>query len=198
MDVESALGLICIGFLGEARMFGAWAGLEHPHDRGRSPFPSIFNTDEMRVLMTTYGLKYFRVDQCMFGALTRKPTGLVLPHDSADIVKICNHKVAHESLTGFNPITGEFRTTQAAKYPSGFSEHLAFLFVRRLEHAHNHGYSTPCAPRKIDAVHVHDDPWFGTGRTAWKWPAPSRTFLAECIERCHQGKVSTGLGAPQS
>ena len=197
--IESVLALLCIGLLGEGRMFGAWVGFEHPRDRGRDPFPSVFHSVEMKILKQIFGLSYFRVDQCMFGAFTKKPTGLVLPKACSSVVRCCNHPFKHEQLSGFNPITSEFRTTATAKYPSGFSHELARQFVERLRHAHTHGYQCPYAPR-LNALdqHMGVDPWAGAVSTAWKWPSPSRTFFAECLERCHQGKVSASDRPAQS
>ena len=194
--VGSALALICIGLLGEARMLGAWAGFEHPHDRGCEPFPSVFHSDEMRLLMATFGLQYLRIDQCMFGALSQKPTGLVLPAKSTQIKRTCSHSVAHKVLKGIDRVTGQFHTTQAAKYPSGLSQSLAQLFVEKLSDAHHGGHVMPFAPNRVFDPGV--DPWTKQRSTLWRWPSPSGEFLAECIERCHKSKVSTCFTSPQS
>ena len=196
--VGSILALICIGLLGEARMQGTWIGFEHPHDRGHKPFPSVFNSDEMRQLISKFRLQYVRIDQCMFGAPTRKPTGLVLPKGSGEIVRVCTHGYTHEMLAGYDAVTKQFRTTQAAKYPSGLSQSIAQLFVSRLVAAQDRGYVKPFSPQKIVVSTGGVEPWTLQGRTFWEWPSPSRTFLVECLERCHQGKVSACNVAPQS
>lgn len=187
VDIGSALGLIGIGMLGEARAVGAWGGYEHPADRFRSPFPSVFANSEMQQLKDTFKLKYYETDQCMFGAPSRKPTGLILPADHSSIVRKCKHKHGHDQH-GWDHIKRQFRTTPAARYPSGFSQALASLFVARLVRARQHGYRQPYGPRMGNDV-GSVDPWLGQMCTAWEWPSPSRDFLTQCLERCHQKQI---------
>lgn len=196
VDIGTGLGLLSIGLMGEARMFGAWVGGEHPADRCRAPFPSLFANQEMDMLKSTAKLKYCETDQCMFGASSRKPTGLVLPHGHQSIMKTCNHKGKHDILAGWDSKQMQFRTTAAAQYPTGFSHAIALLFVNRILHASQHGYQQPYRPFGM-ADHDHVEPWTGAVRTAWKWPSPSRGFLAECIERCNQKQIRASNSNPQ-
>ena len=197
VDIGTALGLISIGMLGEARAYGAWVGGEHPADRQKPPFPSLFCNSEVSELKSRFKLSYYQTDQCMFGAPSRKPTGLILPADHSSISRECNHRFKHALLLGWDSQLQVFRTTAAAKYPSGFSQQLALMFVKRLLHARAHGYQQPYCPRFRD-TDPGVDPWTGTVNTAWQWPSPGRDFLAQCIERCNQDKVRASHATPQS
>lgn len=197
VDIGTALGLISIGMVGEARAYGAWVGAEHPADRLRPPFPSIFCNPEMAALKDTFKLSYFQTDQCMFGARSRKPTGLILPADHSSVCRKCDHVFKHEPLQGWDSQWQAFRTTAAAKYPSGFSQQLASMFVTRLLRARTHGYAQPYCPHFPDAG-GSADPWTGRISTAWRCPEPCAGFLTQCIERCHQNKVRTSNATPQS
>ena len=196
VDIGTGLGLLAIGLMGEARMFGAWVGGEHPADRCRAPFPSFFANPEMDRLKGTAKLTYYETDQCMFGASSRKPTGLILPCGHQCIMRTCNHKLKHDVLAGWDSKRRQFRTTAAAQYPTGFSHAIALLFVNRTLHASQHGYQQPYRPFGM-ADHDHVEPWTGTVRMAWKWPSPSRGFLAECIERCNQKQIRASNSNPQ-
>ena len=198
VDIGTALALICIGMLGEARIFGAWVGGEHPADRGCEPYPSIFCSTEIQQLCSIVRLCIYVIDQCMFGAKTRKPTGLVLPYGNDEFVRTCNHTQGHTQLFGWDSAGQCFRTTAATAYPSGLSQALASLFVTRILASKSHGYEQPYAPMQVHSDSFGRDPWFSKQRTAWTWPAPSRSFLAEVIARCHQRKIPTSNSAPQS
>ena len=198
VDIGTALAFICIGMLGEARIFGAWVGGEHPADRGCEPYPSIFCSTEIQQLCSIVRLCIYVIDQCMFGAKTRKPTGLVLPYGNDEFVRTCNHTQGHTQLFGWDSAGQCFRTTAATAYPSGLSQALASLFVTRILASKSHGYEQPYAPMQVHSDSFGRDPWFSQQRTAWTWPAPSRSFLAEVIARCHQRKIPTSNSAPQS
>eukprot|EP00435_Cladocopium_sp_Y103_P020181 s49_g4.t3 len=83
----SALYLTCLGLLGEIRIFGGWTGLEHPADRG-DPYPSFFSTREVHLYKKHTGSVYIVTHQCMFGAVTKKPTGLLVPVDSMGLARL--------------------------------------------------------------------------------------------------------------
>lgn len=131
VQLGSALYLICLGQLGEIAVQGGWTGLEPPADRGREPYPSFFCTDEAKQYMRTFGIGYQQLDQCMFGALSRKPTGLLLPCSGRFIGRRCNHAERHPMLVGLDS-QGGFRATPAAKYPVGLCHAIGECFIERL------------------------------------------------------------------
>ena len=73
VDIGTALFLITLGLLGEVCLGGGWIGLEHPADRKREPFPSFFATPEVGHFMSLFRLYYTELDQCMYGAVSKKP-----------------------------------------------------------------------------------------------------------------------------
>ncbi|CAK9055594.1 Uncharacterized protein SCF082_LOCUS30033 [Durusdinium trenchii] len=131
VDVGTALFIITTGLLGEIARRGGWVGLEHPADRGREPFPSFFATAVVRDFCAYFRLFYTHLDQCMYGAVSRKPTGILQPHGCRSLAAVCNHDGSHEQLLGLDK-DGRFRTTPAAQYPSGLCFALADSFVQRL------------------------------------------------------------------
>lgn len=78
VQVGSALFLINLGLLGEIATRGGWIGLERPADRNREPYPSFFCTEEVKTFQRIFKLTYHVLDQCRYGALSRKPTGILL------------------------------------------------------------------------------------------------------------------------
>ena len=97
-------------------MRGGWTGLEHPADRDREPYPSFFSTEEVKEFMQQLRLQFLEIDQCMYGALGKEPTGLLVPRASVFDVLRCNHSESHPLRVGLDD-NGHFRTTPAAKYP---------------------------------------------------------------------------------
>jgi len=190
----SALYLLVLGILGEVRIWGGWTGLEHPADRG-APFPSFFATHEVQSFCKQFSLRYFVTHQCMFGAATKKPTGLLLPADGFVMVQRCSHLRKHPQLKGFDE-SGGFKTTPAVRYPSEFCSALARCFIRRLDVALSRSYRMPYAPMKpIDAIHF--DPW-GLGRhVAWHWIEPSPGFLAEHVAAFNNSEIHSSFATPQ-
>lgn len=195
--VGTCLTLICFGMLGELRMKGGWTGFGHPADPGVEPKPSVFHSPEVELLKSKARLQYYVTHQCRFGAQSRKPTGLLLPSGCDAIVQHCNH-VCHLPLVGWDTKQQCSRTTATAKYPSSFCEALARLCVGRVLHAQQHGYDMPFSPMAPRNDDLSWDPWCGSLRTLWPWPEPSRSFLAQCLERCNSSQISTRLAAPQS
>ena len=90
------------GLLGEIARRGGWVGLEHPADRGREPFPSFFATAVVRDFCAYFRLFYTHLDQCMYGAVSRKPTGILQPHGCRSLAAVCNHDGSHEQLLGLD------------------------------------------------------------------------------------------------
>ena len=196
--IGSALALICIGLCGEVRCYGGWSGFEHPADRGHEPYPSVFATLEMKALQLQFGLRYYQVDQCMYGAPSQKPTGLVLPHGNNSLIRRCNHWHGHLLSLGWDPALGVYTTTDAAKYPEGFSMSIATCFVTSVLKARGHGYTRPFAPKKRSLADDGFDPWCSPLRTAWEWAEPHRGFLTQCIAQCNKRKIPACNESPQS
>ncbi len=105
--------------------------LEHPADRKAWPYPSIWVTDVMLDMLSVTSAHITYLDQCQFGAKSKKPTAIASNAKGAMewLHRVCQHVGPHELvLRGFN-------TAQAARYPSGLSQALAGLlfeeFVRR-------------------------------------------------------------------
>lgn len=92
--------------------------LEHPADRGRHPFPSIWATEEVASFEEACGCRRSLLDQCRFDAPSRKPTCLStnLPEAPELLERTCNHRGHATTLIGKDD-QGGFRTTPAARYP---------------------------------------------------------------------------------
>ena len=189
VDIGSSLALVGIGLLGEIRCFGGWLGQEHPADRGRKPFPSIFFSAEMEQLKRHFKLRYYTTDQCMFGAASKRPTGLLLPWGSDEVVRKCNHMHPNIFLQGGHVPNPHILSTTNEKFPSNFCQTLASLFVGRLLRAREHGYLQPYAPRYLGSTSLGVDPWTGQVGTAWCWPSPCPGFLTQCIKRCNKSEI---------
>lgn len=192
----SVLFLLCLGLLGEIRFRGGWVGLEHPADRGREPFPSFFATAEVAWFKQFCQLKYWVVDQCRFGASSKKPTGLLLAWNSGSIVWFCNHKFGHAPLIGLDA-QGHFCTTPAAKYPEFLCQELAGLFTQQCQHASHAGYIFPHKPFKPIADCLMTDPWSGRRYVSFPWPQPSPTFLTRELEGINGREVPRSSQRPQ-
>lgn len=195
VELGSVLFLLNLGILGEVRHFGGWTGLEHPAERG-PPFPSFFITAEVAAYRDFTRSRYVETHQCMFGAASKKPTGLLLPWDCLTMARRCNHGRQHTQLRGLDD-NGNFRTTAAAQYPHNFSLELARSCVNKLVIARQRSYTMPYMPFAQRDTTLPHDPW-GLGlHVHWEWPQPSSAFLAEHIAACNHRKVHQGLGAPQ-
>ena len=191
----SCLYLLCLGFLGEIRLRGGWTGLEHPADRG-SPYPSFFSTPEVAAYKIFTGSRYIVTDQCMFGAVSKKPTGLLVPNNCLNLARRCNHSRKHIQLKGLDS-EGNFMTTPAARYPADFCHALAASCIDLLTRASMRSYRMPYAPFGTERQSLGFDPW-GLGRhVRWAWPQPSPTFLAEHLKTLNSSKVHRGIAAPQ-
>eukprot|EP00438_Fugacium_kawagutii_P010231 Skav234263 [mRNA] locus=scaffold1464:913846:920347:+ [translate_table: standard] len=86
VELGSILFLLNKGLLGEIRYFGGWVSLEHPVDPG-PPVPSFFNTTEVEEYKAFTRTRYLETHQCMFGAASKKPTGLLVPLDSHSMAR---------------------------------------------------------------------------------------------------------------
>ena len=194
VQIGSALFLICLGLLGEIALRGGWTGLEHPADRGREPYPSFFNTEEVKEFMRIFGLGYQVLDQCMFGALSRKPTGLLLPRSGLQIGVTCNHVESHPLSLGLDS-NGLFRTTPAAKYPHGLCQAVGQCFIQRLALAHEKHFTMP--QRVHSQLGSFSDPWHSRAHVSWEWPEPCSGFLASLIEAINCSEVHSSTRGPQ-
>jgi hypothetical protein len=194
VQLGTALFLVCLGMLGEIRIEGGWTGLEHPADRG-DPFPSFFSTPEVAITKLFCRLRYYVLHQCMFGATTKKPTGLLIPSCSSDMIVRCKHSRRHPQLRGLDS-TGNFLTTAAARYPPGLCEALARVFVRQFRIAKQHSYDRPFCPLSIP-MQSFGSPWNNSTHVRWQWPEPRSEFLAEHLACLNSTEVHQGTRIPQ-
>ena len=139
-------------------------------------------------------MSYIEVAQCMFGAPSKKPTGLLVPSDARRLACRCTHSHRHELLLGLD-WRGHFKTTPAARYPPALCTALAEVFVERLSIARAHHYFKPYAPRKPTNITL--SPWGGRMHGSWSWPQPSANFLIELLERIHGHQIHFGIGKAQ-
>ena len=194
VQVGTLLYLLCLGFLGEMRMFGAWIGLEHPADRNRQPFGSFFNTREVATFKKTFGIGYYVIHQCMYGAMSKKPTGLLLPTGGSSMVKLCDHRHRHIVLAG-QDVHGNFATTAAARYPQQLCQSLAEVVMVRCDIARSRGYRMPFSP--ISSNQQFQNPWSFGEHVVWSWPQPRPNLFAEYFEAVHNFQVCQRPRAPQ-
>lgn len=181
MQIGAALFLINLGLLGEIAVRGGWIGLEHPADRGREPYPSFFCTEEVKTFQQTFKLAYHVLDQCRYGALSKKPTGILLPRSNGRFGKLCNHVDKHPLLLGLDS-EGGFRTTPAAKYPMGLCHAIAAQFMHRVVLARTKHYVMPQRSLVISTDSSAKDPWLSRHHVSWSWVEPRPGFLASIIE----------------
>ena len=191
----STLFLLCLGLLGEVRRRGGWFGLEHPADRG-PPYPSFFNTPEVESFKVFTRAVYLVTHQCMFGAPTKKPTGLLVPDHGRGLALRCRHARRHPQLKGLDS-SGKFLTTPAAHYPSNFCQALASSCIDKLVIAQSRAYRMPFAPLKLNSHSISSDPWGSGQHVTWNWPQPSPAFLVEHIASYNNSQVYCSLATPQ-
>ena len=75
-----AANVLLVNFLTlceQVRLCGGSCLLEHPADPKRDPYPSIFATELVLRWCERIGGEYMELDQCMYGGIARKPTGLI-------------------------------------------------------------------------------------------------------------------------
>ena len=127
-DLGTALLLRTMLLLQLAVERGLWVGLEHPQDWG-PPYPSIWSSPWVQAWVREGGITVNSFDQCMWGAMARKPTSIASqdPAASAVLCRRCNHARAHRPAVGRG--AAGFRTTPLAAYPSPLCKALAGLMV---------------------------------------------------------------------
>ena len=196
VTIESTLVLICLGLLGEMILQGAWVGLGHPADAGE-PYPSIFCSHEVNGFCSRFKLRQDELHQCMYGAVRKLPTTLLLPSACGHINLKCTHLFRHRPwLEWGSDASDHCHRAAGVKYPSALCHTLASNFVDRLSLARRKGYSRPFRPR----LHLREklkDPWVGVRDVGWAWPEPRANFLVENIAALHTGQISAGVSSPQ-
>ena len=115
-----------MGILKEVIMYGGSGTLEHPADPGRAPFPSIWNTDEMRNWIGDLGLETVTFPQCMMGAAAKKETTIAGRASDLEghLQARCGHAYHSATLSGKDE-TGKFRTKVSQAYPPELCRRLA-------------------------------------------------------------------------
>jgi len=114
-------------FIGVAVARGT-ATMEHPADRGRHPFASIWATALWKHTKLKSGAEDVTFPQCMKGAPSMKMT--TLGYVNALVPKYfghlkCCHSKHEKVLVGVDPVTGHFRSRGAQAYPPLMCEDLA-------------------------------------------------------------------------
>ena len=122
--VGSILSLTCFSLILRAARVGAPVIHENPADPGKHPYPSVFASFESVWLRNVAGMCLVSTDQCMFGALYRKPTMLLTTCREEGLEKTCCHN-SHAVALGGRLAQGGWRTAATAQYPPAFSRALA-------------------------------------------------------------------------
>ena len=104
---------------------GATVTMEHPEDRKRVPFASIWATSFFLRLARRAGILLRSFPQCAFGAPSKKMTTIAYAGVNADRFLVqCTHQSHSEILFGLDE-QGNFRTRKAQTYPPQMNEALA-------------------------------------------------------------------------
>ncbi len=114
----NVLMLNSLGLMEPCVLHGGLALLEHPEDPGEDPYPSIWNTEEWRGFASRCGCTKCSIDQCPFGCVARKPTGLGTNIDGfVQDQPRCSgkHKRCFEGL-GRKDDQGAYRSRRLATY----------------------------------------------------------------------------------
>ena len=176
---------------------GAWIGLEHPADPKRQ-FPSFFASSEVQGFMDTFRLQYQEAAQCMYGSVSKKPTGLLLLAQGKRVDVKFDRCHSHAILRG-RAENGTFCTSDVAAYPSNFCQASASCFAERVVAVKTHGYQRPYRPRRLAKPEGTSakDPWFQLHDVRWAWVEPHPGCLVENIEAHHARKVYASSDTPQ-
>ena len=199
----------CISILWEIWESGGSTSLEHPEDPGTEPFPSIWVTRLITNFEAATGSKRRLLDQCSFGALSRKPTCISMTTDVAERVPemekrcICTGK--HKKvLIGLRQDGLGFVSTSAARYPwqlnlaiaARHSEHCRAKGPRRLQATDPKTFElfqdTRETARKTRVPPLGElwrskERFQECFRTTWSWTEPSNIVEARTIALAVQG-----------
>ena len=104
--------------------------LEHPEDRGRPPYPSIFVTDIVRQLAADTRATSLSLDEGCFGSLATKGTTLLgtAPGLYCTAGRRVSNRTAFKPLRGKLP-SGEFASAALQVYPPAFNDFVAKLYI---------------------------------------------------------------------
>ena len=109
--------------------------MEHPKRPDWVPLaPSSWLLPELRYIASLPCAQAVDVDQCMFGAPSRKPTTLLLlqvkhAQELLQLPRICDGQHTHQQVLRGIDENGLFRTAPAKQYPQGLCAILAKLAV---------------------------------------------------------------------
>lgn len=132
VNIDSELFLRALDILDGTLSTGGAALKEHPADRKCRPYPSIFRTPQWRAFARRHAALVHQIDQCMFGAPSRKRTSLGMGRLPFDFTQSkCIHKGRHEkTLGGFDKAAGKFVTSGSEAYPEEMCRRIAEAFLR--------------------------------------------------------------------
>jgi hypothetical protein len=131
--LSSLLALACLEIYVLVWRAGGLSGLEHPADPGREPYPSLFASDHCKFVQELVGGALVYLDQCEFGACSKKPTNMMFSEvEASDLDRHCTHPGGHPPLRGLSD-SGDFKTTPAAAYPSDLNQSLAQVYVNYIK-----------------------------------------------------------------
>ena len=137
--------------------------MEHPDDP-LPPYPSIWRTEEVKALVKDSASQIVRLDQCAFGAPTKKPTMIMVNSPKVDALQLrCGDVPAHthEVLEG-REVDGQFRTRRGMVYPQKLCAALAATLlagIRQREKPMGNRITVPPAdPRWTEPSRWHPSP----------------------------------------
>ena len=133
--------VLLVNFLSLAEAVAGAGGLvllEHPEDRGRAPYASIWATELVLAWEVRLGATRSSLDQCRYGAPSQKPTTFSGTWQGREDMSLRHSKWCprHETARG-KLEDGRFRTSPLQAYPSELNRVLAksclasILFLER-------------------------------------------------------------------
>ena len=188
--------------------------MEHPRCPTWVPgAPSSWLLPELQYIASLPNAKLLEVDQCMFGAVSKKPTSLLcLNVKNFEQFETAAHQCTHldheEVLIGLDD-NGTFRTSPSKQYPPGFCHALASIAVGQfLSIARRKPPGAPGLEEFADTVlskfYIPSDPYLlnansygadcsthsGTFSTITPLPNGKAEIAAKAFEDAHAASVS--------
>lgn len=138
LDIGNLLLLFVIEMLLNLAIAGGLGGLEHPAPPSDPSLASIWRLPILMCMMEWPEFNFIEVAQGLWGAKSRKPTGLLLLNLSQMVPALRRWQVATEIPQGTSiglTSTGEWATSALKEYPPAFCAGLAAGFIDTL-HLH--------------------------------------------------------------
>lgn len=138
LDIGNLLLLFVLEMLLNLALTGGVGGLEHPAPPSDPELASIWRLPVLMHMMEWPEFNFIEVAQGLWGAKSRKPTGLLLLNLSQTVPALRRWQVATEIPSGTSiglTSTGEWATSALKEYPPAFCAGLAEGFINTL-HLH--------------------------------------------------------------